>query len=342
MATITLVAASGGGQQQQRQPETLSLQQLCKWVIRRGRSGPGAWDYPRARGTGQQRQQCQQRVSGSVGAAAQGVSESAAALGASETAATGASDSATSESAASAEALLTFTLESGSSRCFFRDCTTVIPLAAPVLVSLADPSGGPVIARASTVLPFLAVPSSSLSGFHLPSFSTNLQHGSSPYTLTTASAQVAASGQVAASSQVSASSQFAVSCPCRILSHPILLWHHRLGHPSLPRLRTMHSCLLVSGLPRSLPSLPRSRAPPCLPCVKGRQCVAPHSSFPPTTAPLQTLHIDVKAGARGVLIPWIGATRRQLRERFRRDLPVLRLHSVRGGEFSSGLLAELC
>ncbi|CAI7824586.1 unnamed protein product [Closterium sp. NIES-53] len=56
----------------------------------------------------------------------------------------------------------------------------------------------------------------------------------------------------------------------------------------------MHSRLLVSGLPRSLPSLPRSPAPPCLPCVEGWQRAAPHSSeFPPTNAPLQTLHMDV-------------------------------------------------
>ncbi|CAI7762604.1 unnamed protein product [Closterium sp. NIES-53] len=59
--------------------------------------------------------------------------------------------------------------------------------------------------------------------------------------------------------------------------HQTLLWHHRLGHPSLPRLCGMHSPLLVYGLPRSLPSLPRSLAPPCLPCVKGRQLAAPHS-----------------------------------------------------------------
>ncbi|CAI7773879.1 unnamed protein product, partial [Closterium sp. NIES-54] len=165
-------------------------------------------------------------------------------------------------------------------------------------------------------------------------------------------------------------------CSCRLLSHQTLLWHHRLGHPSLPRLCGMHSRLLVSGLPRSLPPLPPSPAPPCLPCVEGRQCGAPHSSsFPPTTAPLETLHMDVWGPARvreqgreryfllvaddytrytmvfplrskgevpDVLIPWNRAIRLQLSERFRQDLPVLRLHSDRGGEFSSDLLRDFC
>ncbi|CAI7816785.1 unnamed protein product [Closterium sp. NIES-53] len=43
-----------------------------------------------------------------------------------------------------------------------------------------------------------------------------------------------------------------------------------------------------------------------------------------------------------VLIPWIRAVRLKLRERFRQDLPVLRLHSDRGGEFSSNLLQDFC
>ncbi|CAI7887383.1 unnamed protein product [Closterium sp. NIES-54] len=51
---------------------------------------------------------------------------------------------------------------------------------------------------------------------------------------------------------------------------------------------------LVSGLPESLAPLPRSPTPPCSPCIEGRQRTAPHSSsFPPTTTPLQTLHLDV-------------------------------------------------
>ncbi|CAI7790340.1 unnamed protein product, partial [Closterium sp. NIES-54] len=324
------------------------------------------------------------------------------------TAALGASESGTLPGTAPAEALHTFTLDSGASRCFFRECTTLTPLLARVSIRLANPSGGPIVARSSTVLLCPAVPSGSLSGLHLPSFSTNLvstaalqdamvttttlggqrvsiytctrtrRHlttftrlpGSSLYTLATEPPQVAASAQVSASSQVAA------SCSCCLLSHQTLLWHHRLGHPSLPRLRGMHSRLLVSGLPRSLPPLPPSPALPCLPWVEGRQRSAPHSSsFPPTTTPLQTLHMDVWGPARvsgkgreryfllvvddytryttvfplhskgevpDVLIPWICAVRLQLHERFGQDLHVLRLHSNRGGEFSSDLLRDFC
>ncbi|CAI7765667.1 unnamed protein product [Closterium sp. NIES-54] len=186
---------------------------------------------------------------------------------------------------APAEALHTFTLDSSASCCFFRDCTTLTLLPTHVPVRLADPSGGPVVARSSTVLPCPAVSFGSLSSLHLPSFSTNL--------VSTAALQDAMVTTTTCGGQVPP------PCPCRLLLHQTLVWHHRLGHPSLPRLRGMHSCLLVSGLPRSLPPLPPSPAPPCLPCVEWRQRAAPHSSlFPPTTAPLQTLHMDVWGPAR--------------------------------------------
>ncbi|CAI7888902.1 unnamed protein product [Closterium sp. NIES-53] len=42
------------------------------------------------------------------------------------------------------------------------------------------------------------------------------------------------------------------------------------------------------------------------------------------------------------MIDWIRGARRQLSESFSSDLPVLRLHSDRGGEFSSDLLRAFC
>ncbi|CAI7811484.1 unnamed protein product [Closterium sp. NIES-54] len=260
----------GGGQQwQQRPPETLSPQQLREWAVRVGSPGGGAWGT-RTGG-----------VEAPGGVEATGLS---------------AGDS-VSAGAEPEEALHTFTLDSGATRCFFRDSTTVTPLTIPVPVTLADPSGGPVVVHGATVLPCLAAPSGLLTGLHLPSFAKKL------------------GGYL---------------CP----PGPTLLWHHRLGHPSLPRLRGMHSRLLVSGLPRSLPPLPRSLAPPCLPCIEGRQRAAPHSSsFPLTTAPsgeryfllfvddymccTMAFPLHSKAEVRSVLIRWIRAFRLQLRARFR-------------------------
>ncbi|CAI7860989.1 unnamed protein product [Closterium sp. NIES-53] len=89
-------------------------------------------------------------------------------------AALGASESGTLLGTAPVEALHTFTLDSDASRYFFCDSTTLTPLPARVPVRLADPSGGPDVARSSTVLLCLAFPSGSLLGLHLPLFSMNL------------------------------------------------------------------------------------------------------------------------------------------------------------------------
>ncbi|CAI5951865.1 unnamed protein product [Closterium sp. NIES-64] len=213
-------------------------------------------------------------------AAALGAGE-AAALGASASATPGAGESALSGTT-SAQAFHTFTLDSGASRSFFRDCTTLTPLCRPVAVSLANLSGGPVLAYFSTVLPCPAAPFGTLSGLYLPSFSTNL---------------VAASGQVFAAA--SRSGLECAPCSCRLLSHRTLLWHHRLGNPSLPRLRGMASRYLVSGLPRSLPSLPPGPTPTCVPYVEGRSApLLTPLSFLRQSSPLQTLHMDVWGPAR--------------------------------------------
>ncbi|CAI7853015.1 unnamed protein product, partial [Closterium sp. NIES-54] len=49
-----------------------------------------------------------------------------------------------------------------------------------------------------------------------------------------------------------------------------------------------------------------------------------------------------KGDVTELLIDWIRAARLQLRQSFGSDFPVLRLHSDRGGEFSSGLLGAYC
>ncbi|CAI7824209.1 unnamed protein product [Closterium sp. NIES-53] len=358
----------GGSQRQQqlRARETPSVQRLREWYAGRGRSGgAGPCTYVLCTGTRSGENvpifdldfdailatmyaladitegDCYLSVPPDPGTAASALGASAAAaLGASAPASPSAGTSPLSGTAPT-KSLHTFTLDSGALRSFFRDSTPLMPLRRPVAVSLADPSGGPVLAHSSTVLPCPAALTGLLSGLHLPSFSTNLVSGadlqdawvdqftpggqrvthctcsrmgrhlatftrrpwSSLYTLTTAPPPVSASGQVAASSQVfaaaSRSSPASAPCSCRPLAHETLLWHHRLGHPSLPRLRGMASRALVSGLPRSLPPLPPGPAPTCVPCVEARQRAAPHSSsFPPNEAPLQTLHMDVWGPAR--------------------------------------------
>ncbi|CAI7897966.1 unnamed protein product, partial [Closterium sp. NIES-54] len=128
-------------------------------------------------------------------------------------------------------------------------------------------------------------------------------------------------------------------------------------------------------LPRSQPPLTlltprRATTGSCVPCVRP----GPGTPSPPSLAP-SALHMDVWGPARvrglgheryfllvvddysryttvfplrskgdvtGVLIDWIRVARLQLRQSFGSDFPVLRLHSDRGGEFSSGLLRAFC
>ncbi|CAI7850264.1 unnamed protein product [Closterium sp. NIES-53] len=206
-------------------------------------------------------------------------------------AALGASESGTLPGTAPAEALHTFTLDSGASRYFFRDSTTLTPLPAPIPVRLANPSAGPVVARSSTVLPCPAVPSGSLSGLHLPSFSTKL---------------VSASGQVAR--------LLLVSPP--IAPDPSVAPPPGSPLPASPSWHALSSsCLWSSQVSASPPAL----ACPALPPLRRGEAARRSSLL--LVSPDDCSPADPPHG---------------------RDLPVLRLHSDRGGEFSSDLLREFC
>ncbi|CAI7743470.1 unnamed protein product [Closterium sp. NIES-54] len=302
--------ASGGGQQRQR--ESLTPQRLREWCTSRGGGGGSSGTHSAAVQLGRvdifaldydailtamyafsasAEGDCSRCVPPDPGVAA---------------AALGASASGTPRDIAPAQALHTFTLDSGASRCFFRDSTTLTPLPAPVSVRLADPSGGPVVARSSTVLPCppdvmvttttprgqrVSICTCTRMGRHLATFTH--RPGSSLYTLATEPPQVAAAAQVSASGQVFASLT-ALACPA--------LSSLRRG------VAARRSSLLVS-----------------------------HDNCSPANPPHRP-----KGEVSAVLISWIRTVRLQLRERFGQDLPVLRLHSNRGGEFSFDLLRDFC
>ncbi|CAI5998555.1 unnamed protein product [Closterium sp. NIES-65] len=92
-----------------------------------------------------------------AGEAAAPGATAAVAPGASASASSGAGEFALSGTA-SALASLTFTLDSGASRSFFQDRTTLTPLGRPVGVSLADPYGGPVLVLFLKYHPVSAAP----------------------------------------------------------------------------------------------------------------------------------------------------------------------------------------
>ncbi|CAI7730650.1 unnamed protein product, partial [Closterium sp. NIES-53] len=186
-----------------------------------------------------------------IEAAALGASAFAA-PGTGESAAPGAGESALSGTAPT-EALHTFALDSGASRSFYRDSTTLTPSVGLSQSPWLTPQG----AQSLRTLPRgadlqdawvdqftlggqrVTHCTCSRTGCHLATFTR--RPGSSLYTLTTTSPPVTVSVQVAASGQVfsaaSRSSPASAPCSCRPLSHETLLWHHRLGHPSMPRLR---------------------------------------------------------------------------------------------------------
>ncbi|CAI7871022.1 unnamed protein product [Closterium sp. NIES-53] len=235
----------------------------------------------------------------------------------------------TSPGVAPEDASLSFTLDFGASHCFFRDRTTLTPLPTPPSGETAVCDNGDTYAPLAT---FTAEPGSGLYTLHTGPRGQQQQQQKQllPPTPVTVPRQVPASHQVAASPQVGVSGQAS-----------------RVSLPSL------------------LPSL----APPCGPCVEGRLRATPHSSLRPATEPFETLHLDVwgpascpgpererfflvvvddysryttmfplakKSDVTSTLIRWLLTTADT------RGRRVSCLHSDRGGEFRSGILAGFC
>ncbi|CAI7890456.1 unnamed protein product, partial [Closterium sp. NIES-53] len=242
----------------------------------------------------------------------------------------GASESRTLPGTAPAQALHTFTLDSGASACFIRDSTTLTPLSTPVPVRLADPSGGPVVACFSTVLSCPAVPSGSLSGLHLPLFSANLV---STAALQDAMVTTTTPGGVCVGSGSRLLLESPPVAPDSSVAPPP-------GSP-LPAMPSWHalssSCLWSSQVPAS----PADLACPALPSLH-RGAAARRSSFLLVSSENCSSADAPHGRVVDVLIPWIRTVRLQLREHFGHDLPNLRLHSDRGGDFSSSLLRDIC
>ncbi|CAI7912810.1 unnamed protein product [Closterium sp. NIES-53] len=162
--------------------------------------------------------------------------------------------------------------------------------------------------------------------------SATLSHsrpGSVLYTLTTESAQVAVSGQLFA------------SCSYWLLTHQNLLWHHRLGHPTLLRLQGMHSHL-PGPCPRSHARLRRhafpasmgGNAPLLTPRYRQQLLLCRLSTW---ACGAQPASVD---RTRSATSSWLLTTTRTTPQSSPCGVP--QLHSDRRSEFSSSLLEGFC
>ncbi|CAI7883913.1 unnamed protein product [Closterium sp. NIES-53] len=233
---------------------------------------------------------------------------------------------------------------------FLQNRTTLTPHPTLVSVALADPTSGPVTARYTTTLPCPALPSGSLTGFHVPSFLRNLvgvrplvsQHvgvwiepsGETAVCVDgdTAAAAEAAAAAAAAATAVTATATAAAAATVASATAPNPCHGPSSGSRVSPGFRFSLGSCVWSGLPRVLPTLPPSLAPPCGPCVEGRLRATPHSSsLRLATEPFETLHLD-KSDVTSTLIRWLLTTADTC------GRCVSCLHSDRGGEFRSGIL----
>ncbi|CAI7862760.1 unnamed protein product [Closterium sp. NIES-53] len=205
----------------------------------------------------------------------------------------------TSLGAAPKDASLSYTLDSGASHCFFHDRMTLTPLPTPVFVALADPTSGPVTARYTTTLPCPAVPSGSLTVFHVPSFSRNLV-GVRPLVSQHVGVWIEPSGETAraaAAEVVAAAAAVAAVTPAAAAAAPAAA---AAAAAAATTATAPDPCHCPPSHSRISPGCRVSRGScvwsgSCVcPCVEGQLRATPHSSsLCPATEPFETLHLDV-------------------------------------------------
>ncbi|CAI7918955.1 unnamed protein product [Closterium sp. NIES-53] len=250
--------------------------------------------------------------------------------------------------AAPEDTSLSFTLDSGALHCFFRDRTTLTPIPTPVSVALADPTLGPVTARYTTTLPCPAVPSGSLTGFHVPSFSRNLV-GVRPLVSQHVGVWIEPSGEIAGSSSSSSGSNS--YCP-RPLSLSPVRFLRLTRPPACLAIVAAFACAILQSLRRGS----AARHPSLLLPSSGHRALrdSPLGRMGPASRPgperesfflvviddysryTTVLPLAKKSDVTSTLIQWLLTT---ADTRARR---VSCLHSNCGGEFGSGILVGFC
>ena len=85
-----------------------------------------------------------------------------------------------------------------------------------------------------------------------------------------------------------------VTCPCRSLSSPSVLTHHRLGHMGYRNLHHLATHNLLNGLPSSITAPSTAGGPSCTVCAQSKLQASPHPPCPDSSGqPLDRVHLDL-------------------------------------------------
>ncbi|CAI7777428.1 unnamed protein product [Closterium sp. NIES-54] len=206
----------------------------------------------------------------------------------------------TSPGAALEDASLSFTLDSGASHSFFRDCTTLTLLPTPVCVALADTTSGLVTARYTTTLPLRFVSTGTRTRL-LPPLPLSRALVSTHFTLALEGSSSSSSSSSSGISSTSADKISPRGVSCVFLGFPENSSNYTFYHPPLHRFFDSPDVSFNESVPyyvrypcRGLPVPPAplfltSTPPPAPPVQPPPFGPAPlgvsHTTPPPSIAP---------------------------------------------------------